>query len=199
LQNSLTKAPNQHQEMRMPLKKYSNDEIDMWWDKYLAIHTEDNTIRNTVDFNVFKLKFGFIFCKEQYIPERVHKIMTTSLREFCTLPSEGIYPGEYIDAFGFSCRIQDFATAKMAYDLIEDKDLLEESEVPKKHIKWFDKQTRLANAEGVPKVKAKRQPKEIRLCYTCRYYNVRPTATVFTPCSCCMKNSCWEKPLPQAT
>jgi hypothetical protein len=132
--------------INMAKKKWTNAEVDEWWDKYLAIDSESYlSIKTSNEFTVFKLRFGMYVKRRKYIPERVKLIMSKLLQDFCGLPSSDVYQGQYIDAFGLSCSIRDFTSAKLAYDLIEDKEGLQGTEIPKYFFKWFEKQSRLTN------------------------------------------------------
>lgn len=128
----------------MPKKKWTNTEVDDWWDTLLdADPGSYSEIKTDCEFTCFKLRFGMYNKRHKYIPERVRTIIVKGLRDFCALPSKDIYQGQYIDAFGFSCAIQDIHSAKMAYNLIEDKEHLNDTEIPKDFFTWFKKESRL--------------------------------------------------------
>ena len=128
--------------------KWTPAEEDDWWDKVLSADPHSYAeIKTEHMFTCFKLRFSLYRKRRRHIPEHVRSIMVKGLRDFCSLSSEGVYKGQYIDAFGFSCAIQDIVSAKMAYDLIDDKEHLKDTEIPAYFFTWFNKQSRLTSVE----------------------------------------------------
>jgi hypothetical protein len=133
----------------MAQKIWTNEEVDKWWDQYLAADPESQaTVTSSTQFTVFKLRFGMYSKRRKYIPEKVREIMVRALNEFCSLPTKGVYVGQYIDAFAFSCSIKDYPSAKKAYDLITDKSILEHCEIPGYFYTWFESQKRKQDKES---------------------------------------------------
>lgn len=119
-------------------EKMTREQLDDWYDRYLDAH-QDLPILNEHDFNVFSLRFTMLFKKREYVPKRVLDLADKVLGEFLALPSEGVYEGNYISAFGMACAIQNIDKAQKAFLLIKDKGRLYDSKIPKGFFKWFEK------------------------------------------------------------
>ena len=123
----------------MAKKKWTNAEVDDWWNRVLRADPESCAeIKSDHQFTCFKLRFGMYTKRRKHIPVRVRDTMVKGLRDFCSLPPNDTYQGQYIDAFGFSCAIQDIVSARMAYELIEDKEHLKDTEIPAYFFTWFN-------------------------------------------------------------
>lgn len=119
-------------------EKMTKEQLDDWYEGYLDAH-QDLPILNAHDFTVFKLRFTMLFKKRAYVPKRVLDLADKGLGEFLALPSDGVYEGNYIDAFGMACAIENIDKAQKAFLLVKDKGRLYDSRIPKGFFKWFEK------------------------------------------------------------
>ncbi len=119
--------------------KWTKEQIDGWWEKYLTIGEDSAAIVDSCTFQLFKLRIGwFIKKRRKYVPQVVRDYAIKSLNEFLDLRGCEIYDGDYIDAFGFACGIMDIGSAVKAFDKA-DKKFLYESDVPGYFYTWFER------------------------------------------------------------
>ena len=121
-------------------KKWTKEQTDQWWENWMKIDVGPGSIANSHDFQIFKLRLGWLIKKRRkYVPTVVRDYAIKSLNEFLDLRGADIYDGNYIDAFGFACGIMDIGTAVKAYEKA-DKEFLYESDVPQYFYTWFERE-----------------------------------------------------------